>query len=119
MGPSGSGKTTIVRLLFRLYDANDGAIFFSDSQTDIRQLKLHSLRQSIGIVPQDTVLFKYVSNVETNVQTNFSETILYNIRFGRPDASDADVEEAAKAAAIHNFILSHPDGLELLKLVTW
>lgn len=109
-----------MRLLFRLYDANDGTIFFSDSQTDIRQLKLHSLRQSIGIVPQDTVLFKYVfnCNVEQNVQTNFSETILYNIRFGRPDASDADVEEAAKAAAIHNFILSHPDGLKLLKLVT-
>ena len=66
------------------------------NETDIRMLKMRSLRDRIGIVPQDTVLF--------------NDTIRYNIRYGRPTATDAEIEEAAKAAAIHNFILSHPDG---------
>jgi ABC-type multidrug transport system fused ATPase/permease subunit len=95
VGQSGSGKTTIIRLLFRLYDVNDGQIKFNG--TEIRSLKLKSLRDQIGIVPQDTVLF--------------NETIKYNILYGQPTASDEEVEEAAKAAAIHQFILSHPDGM--------
>ncbi|KAL7071190.1 hypothetical protein ACQ4LE_009072 [Meloidogyne hapla] len=98
VGPSGSGKTTIVRLLFRLYDVTDGQILFNG--TDIRMLKMHSLRSRIGIVPQDTVLF--------------NDTIRYNIRYGRPTATNEEIEGAAKAAAIHNFITSHPDGYECL-----
>ncbi|CAK5086801.1 unnamed protein product [Meloidogyne enterolobii] len=98
VGPSGSGKTTIVRLLFRLYDVTNGQIKFNG--TDIRMLKMFSLRSRIAIVPQDTVLF--------------NDTIRYNIRYGRPTATDEEIEEAAKAAAIHNFITSHPDGYECL-----
>uniref|UniRef100_A0A915CVN3 Uncharacterized protein n=1 Tax=Ditylenchus dipsaci TaxID=166011 RepID=A0A915CVN3_9BILA len=98
VGPSGSGKTTVIRLLFRLYDVTGGRIAFNGR--DIRQLKLKSLRGRIGIVPQDTVLF--------------NETIRYNIRYGRPSATDEEVEDAAKAAAIHDFIISHPDGYNCL-----
>lgn len=98
MGPSGSGKTTIIRLLFRLYDVTDGQIFFNGH--DIRSLKSKSLRSRIGIVPQDTVLF--------------NESIRYNIAFGRPSASQEEIENAARAAAIHDFITSHPEGRVIL-----
>ncbi|KAG2190656.1 hypothetical protein INT46_010220 [Mucor plumbeus] len=96
VGPSGGGKSTILRLLFRFYDPNSGHIYI-DGQ-DISQVKQSSLRQNIGVVPQDTVLF--------------NDTIMYNIRYGRNDASDEDVYRAAKAAQIHDKILSFPDGYE-------
>ncbi|KAH7705309.1 HMT-1 protein [Aphelenchoides avenae] len=98
VGPSGGGKTTIVRLLFRLYDVTDGQVLFGGR--DVREIRVRSLRQSMGIVPQDTVLF--------------NETIRYNILYGRPSATDADIVDAAKAAAIHDFIVSHPDGYDCL-----
>lgn len=81
-------------MLFRLYDVNGGEIKLNG--VDIRNLELKSLRQQIGIVPQDTVLF--------------NETIRYNIGYGKQTATDVEVEDAAKAAAIHNFIISHPEG---------
>ena len=96
VGHSGSGKSTLARLLFRFYDVNTGAIKI-DGQ-DIRQITQTSLRSAIGIVPQDTVLF--------------NDSIAYNIRYGRPDASEEDIIAAAKAAYIHDFILSLPDGYE-------
>ncbi|CAI4232431.1 unnamed protein product [Auanema sp. JU1783] len=94
VGPSGSGKSTMIRLLFRLFELSDGSISFDGHE--IRDIKLKSLRKSIGIVPQDTVLF--------------NDTILYNIRFGNPSASLEEVMDAAKAAMIHEKILSLPDG---------
>jgi len=94
VGPSGAGKSTISRLLFRFYDVTGGAITI-DGQ-DIRNVTQASLRAAIGMVPQDTVLF--------------NDTIRYNIRYGRPDATDAEVEEAAKLAQIHDFITSLPEG---------
>ncbi len=94
VGPSGSGKSTIGRLLFRFYDVTGGAIRI-DGQ-DIREVTQESLHRAIGIVPQDTVLF--------------NDTIYYNIAYGRPDATREEVEAAAKAAQIHDFILSLPDG---------
>lgn len=93
VGPSGAGKSTISRLLFRFYDVDEGAIRI-DGQ-DIRDVTQGSLRASIGIVPQDTVLF--------------NDTIYYNVAYGRPDASPAEVEAAAKLARIHDFIMSLPD----------
>ncbi|MGY4625227.1 ABCB family ABC transporter ATP-binding protein/permease [Bradyrhizobium sp. USDA 4486] len=96
VGPSGAGKSTISRLLFRLYDVSGGKILI-DGQ-DIREVTQASLRASIGMVPQDTVLF--------------NDTIRYNIRYGRWDASDADVEEAARLAQIDNFIRTAPLGYE-------
>jgi ATP-binding cassette subfamily B protein len=96
VGHSGSGKSTLSRLLYRFYDVQDGAIRI-DGQ-DIRDLTQTSLRQAIAIVPQDTVLF--------------NDSILYNIQYGRPAASRAEVEEAARAAHIHEFILGLPDGYE-------
>ncbi|KAI8638402.1 hypothetical protein BD408DRAFT_351925 [Parasitella parasitica] len=96
VGPSGGGKSTILRLLFRFYDPNSGHIYI-DGQ-DISQVKQSSLRQNIGVVPQDTVLF--------------NDTIMYNIRYGRNDASDEDVYRAAKAAQIHDKILTFPDGYD-------
>src|SRR5262249_34133449 len=84
VGPSGAGKSTLSRLLFRLYDVNAGRITV-DGQ-DIRDVTQSSLRAAIGMVPQDTVLF--------------NDTIRYNIRYGRWDASDADVENAARSAQI-------------------
>jgi len=96
VGPSGSGKSTIGRLLFRFYDVTSGAICI-DGQ-DIRDVTLASLHRAIGIVPQDTVLF--------------NDTIYYNIAYGRPDASRDEVIAAAKAAKIHDFILSLPDGFD-------
>ena len=96
VGPSGAGKSTISRLLFRLYDVSGGHITI-DGQ-DIRDVTQSSLRASIGMVPQDTVLF--------------NDTIRYNIRYGRWDASDAEVEDAAKMAQIDGFIRMSPKGYE-------
>jgi len=96
VGPSGAGKSTISRLLFRLYDISGGSIQI-DGQ-DIRSVTQDSLRAAIGMVPQDTVLF--------------NDTIRYNIRYGRWDASDADVEEAAQLAQIDGFIRMAPKGYE-------
>src|ERR1700676_5297145 len=96
VGPSGAGKSTISRLLFRLYDVSGGRILI-DGQ-DIRTVTQASLRASIGMVPQDTVLF--------------NDTIRYNIRYGRWDASDAEVERAARLAQIDGFIRMSPKGYE-------
>src|SRR6201999_4262725 len=96
VGPSGAGKSTISRLLFRLYDISGGKILI-DGQ-DIRDVTQSSLRASIGMVPQDTVLF--------------NDTIRYNIRYGRWDASDVEVEEAARLAQIDAFIRMSPKGYE-------
>src|SRR6195952_332795 len=96
VGPSGAGKSTISRLLFRLYDVSGGKILI-DGQ-DIRNVTQTSLRASIGMVPQDTVLF--------------NDTIGYNIRYGRWDASDAEVEAAAQLAQIDSFIKMSPKGYE-------
>jgi ABC-type transport system involved in Fe-S cluster assembly fused permease/ATPase subunit len=98
VGPSGSGKSTLARLLFRFYDVNQGSIRI-DGQ-DIRQVTQHSLREAIGIVPQDTVLF--------------NDTVRYNIAYGRTDASDAQVQQAAQAAHIHDFITATPKGYDTL-----
>lgn len=94
VGPSGSGKSTIGRLLFRFYDVSSGALLV-DSQ-DVRNVTQASLHNAIGVVPQDTVLF--------------NDTIYYNIAYGRADATQADIEEAAKAAQIHDFVKSLPLG---------
>ncbi len=94
VGHSGSGKSTLSRLLFRFYDVNGGSISI-DGQ-DIRSVTQESLRAHIGIVPQDTVLF--------------NDTIEYNIAYGRPGASREDIVAAARAASIHEFIESLPDG---------
>jgi len=96
VGHSGSGKSTLARLLFRFYDVGSGRI--SINGVDTRDLTQSSLRAAIGIVPQDTVLF--------------NDTILYNIHYGRPEASLEEVIEAAKAAHIHEFIESLPDRYE-------
>src|SRR6185295_2042176 len=96
VGPSGAGKSTISRLLFRFYDVTGGSVSI-DGQ-DIRDVKQQSLRAAIGMVPQDTVLF--------------NDTIRYNIRYGRWDASDAEVEEAAALAQIDGFIRMSPHGYE-------
>ncbi|MEK7355233.1 MAG: ABC transporter ATP-binding protein/permease, partial [Bdellovibrionota bacterium] len=98
VGPSGAGKSTISRLLFRFYDATKGRIMV-DGQ-DIRDVGQDSLRRAIGVVPQDTVLF--------------NDTIGYNIRYGRPDASEADVREAARLARIDTFIEKLPKKYETL-----
>jgi len=94
VGPSGAGKSTLARLLFRFYDVDAGSIEI-DGQ-DIREVTQESLRRAIGVVPQDTVLF--------------NDTIYYNIAYGRPGATRADVEEAARHAHIHDFITALPDG---------
>ena len=100
VGPSGSGKSTLARLLFRFYDVrNPGGGIFIEGQ-DIRTVTQASLRQAIGIVPQDTVLF--------------NDTVEYNIAYGRPGATRAEVEEAARAARIHDFIASTPKGYDTM-----
>ncbi len=96
VGPSGAGKSTISRLLFRFYDVTGGHILI-DGQ-DIRDVTQLSLRAAIGMVPQDTVLF--------------NDSIAYNIRYGRPDATDEEVQEAAERAQIADFVRSLPEGLE-------
>ena len=96
VGPSGAGKSTISRLLFRYYDVDAGTIRI-DGQ-EIREATQASLRAAIGIVPQDTVLF--------------NDTIYHNIAYGRPDATPAEVERAARLARLHDFIVSLPEGYE-------
>ena len=96
VGPSGSGKSTIGRLLFRFYDVNEGALLI-DGQ-DVRDVTQVSLHDAIGVVPQDTVLF--------------NDTIYYNIAYGSAGATRTDVEAAAQAAKIHEFISSLPEGYE-------
>ena len=94
VGPSGAGKSTIARLLFRFYDIQQGDILLNDQS--IAKVTQESLRQSIGIVPQDTVLF--------------NDSILYNIRYAKPDATEQEVIEASRLADIHDFIESLPEG---------
>jgi len=96
VGTSGAGKSTIARLLFRFYDTDSGAILI-DGQ-DVRDVTQASVRAAIGVVPQDTVLF--------------NDTIRYNIGYGRPGATDAEIEAAARLAHIHDLILTMPDGYE-------
>lgn len=96
VGGSGSGKSTLARLLLRLYDVNSGAVRIDDQ--DLRTVQLGSLREAIGVVPQDTVLF--------------NDTIAFNIGYGRTAASMSDVIEASKAAQVHEFILSLPQGYD-------
>jgi len=96
VGPSGAGKSTISRLLFRFYDPSNGRILIDDQ--DIAHVTQNSLREAIGIVPQDTVLF--------------NDTLRYNIRYGRWEASDAEVEMAARLAQIDDFIRRSPHGYE-------
>jgi len=98
VGPSGAGKSTISRILFRFYELSSGRVLI-DGQ-DIRDVTQASLRAAIGMVPQDTVLF--------------NDTIFYNIRYGRPEASDAQVREAARLAQIHDFIMTLPQGYDSL-----
>jgi len=96
VGPTGAGKSTLTRLLFRFYDVGAGSIRIGGE--DIRDITQDSLRAAIGVVPQDTVLF--------------NDTIRYNIAYGRPTASPAEIEEAARLAQLHDFILSLPLGYE-------
>jgi len=98
VGPSGSGKSTLSRLLFRFYDVNSGRI--SINGQDVRDVAQASLRAALGIVPQDTVLF--------------NDTVFYNIRYGRPEASREEVFQAARAAHIHEFIQSLPRGYDTM-----
>jgi ATP-binding cassette subfamily B protein len=98
VGPTGAGKSTISRLLFRFYDVTGGCILI-DGQ-DIRAVQQTSLRAAIGVVPQDTVLF--------------NDTIRYNIAYGRPGATQAEVEAAARAAQVHDFVLRLPDGYDTM-----
>jgi ABC-type multidrug transport system fused ATPase/permease subunit len=93
VGESGGGKSTCLKLLFRFYDVDSGSITVDGH--DIRDLTLLSLRKHIGVVPQDTVLF--------------NATIMYNLRYANPDASEADVFNACKAANIHERILAFPE----------
>ncbi|UPG72193.1 ABC transporter ATP-binding protein/permease [Roseomonas gilardii subsp. gilardii] len=96
VGPTGAGKSTISRLLFRFYDTSAGRVLV-DGQ-DIRDVTQESLRAAIGVVPQDTVLF--------------NDTIRYNIAYGRPDATQEEIEQAARLAQVHDFVLRLPDGYD-------
>ncbi len=96
VGHSGSGKSTLARLLFRFYDVSGGRLEIGGQ--DIRNVRQHSLRRAIGIVPQDTVLF--------------NDTIRYNIEYGQPGASQAEIEAAARAAQLHDFVARLPDGYD-------
>jgi ATP-binding cassette, subfamily B, heavy metal transporter len=98
VGPSGSGKSTLARLLFRFYDVQQGGILIGGQ--NIQEVTQRSVRQAIGIVPQDTVLF--------------NDTVEYNIAYGRPGATRTEVEGAARAAHIHGFISSAPKGYETM-----
>jgi ATP-binding cassette subfamily B protein len=98
VGPSGSGKSTLARLLFRFYDVQKGVVRIDGHP--LNQLTQASVRQAIGIVPQDTVLF--------------NDTVYYNIAYGRPSASREEVEQAARAARIHDFIVSTPLGYQTM-----
>ncbi|HQT65166.1 MAG: metal ABC transporter permease [Acidocella sp. 20-57-95] len=94
VGPTGSGKSTISRLMFRFYDTVAGAVLVDG--VNVKDITQHSLRGAIGVVPQDTVLF--------------NDTIFYNIAYGKPGATVAEIEQAARLAQIHDFIVSLPDG---------
>ena len=96
VGPTGAGKSTISRLLFRFYDVTSGAVQVDGR--DIRDYTQASLRAAIGVVPQDTVLF--------------NDTIRYNIAYGRPDATQEEIEHAARVAQVHDFVLRMPDGYD-------
>ena len=96
VGPTGAGKSTISRLLFRFYDVWEGGVEVDG--VDVRDLTQDSLRAAIGVVPQDTVLF--------------NDTIRYNIAYGRPGASQAEIEDAARHAQVHSFVMSLPDGYD-------
>ena len=98
VGPSGAGKSTLARLLYRFYEPQSGSVRVAGQ--DIRAVTQASVRRAIGIVPQDTVLF--------------NDTIAYNIRYGRPGATDEEVHAAARAARIHDFIVSTPKGYDTL-----
>ena len=98
VGPSGAGKSTLARLLFRFYDVQQGTV--SIAGQDITTVTQASVREAIGIVPQDTVLF--------------NDTVAYNIAYGRPGATQAEVEEAAKSARIHDFIRATPRGYDTM-----
>ena len=98
VGPSGAGKSTLLRLLYRFYDVGAGSITIDDQ--DIRSVKQDSLRAGIGIVPQDTVLF--------------NDTVAYNIAYGRPGATQEEVEEAARLARIQEFVEDLPDGYDTM-----
>ena len=98
VGPSGAGKSTLARLMFRFYDVTGGRITINDQ--DIRGVTQNSLRRALGIVPQDTVLF--------------NDTVRYNIAYGNTSATPAQVEEAARAARIHDFIASTPRGYDTM-----
>ena len=98
VGPSGAGKSTIARLLYRFYDVASGRVLVDGR--DVSSITQGSLRDAIGMVPQDTVLF--------------NDTIGYNIRYGRPDATDAEVERAARLAQVHAFVVSLPKGYDTL-----
>jgi ATP-binding cassette subfamily B protein len=98
VGPSGAGKSTLSRLLFRFYDVQKGAIMIDGH--DLRDVTQKSLRAAIGMVPQDTVLF--------------NDTLAYNIRYGRPDASQKEIEKAAELAQIGNFVRTVPDGFNAM-----
>ncbi len=98
VGPSGSGKSTLARLMFRFYDVQQGQITIAGQ--DVRHVTQASVRRAIGIVPQDTVLF--------------NDTVAYNIAYGRAGASHAEVEEAARAARIHDFISATPKGYDTM-----
>jgi ATP-binding cassette subfamily B protein len=96
VGPTGAGKSTISRLLFRFYDVSGGAVLIDGR--DVRDYTQASLRAAIGVVPQDTVLF--------------NDTIRYNIAYGRPNATQAEIEHAARVAQVHDFVLRMPDGYD-------
>ncbi len=96
VGPSGAGKSTLARLLFRFYDVDSGRILINGQ--DVRAVTQHSLRATVGIVPQDTVLF--------------NDTLKYNIGYARPGASQEEIERAASSANIHDFIVKLPKGYD-------
>jgi ATP-binding cassette subfamily B protein len=98
VGPSGSGKSTLARLLFRFYDVSGGRVLINGQ--DVRDVTQHGLREAIGIVPQDTVLF--------------NDTLYYNIAYGRPDAGREEIFAAARLAQIHDFIQSLPQGYDTI-----
>jgi len=96
VGPSGAGKTTVIQLLLRFYDPQSGAIRLGG--VDLREMKRSDFRRLVAIVPQDPVIF--------------AATARENIRFGRPDATDSEVEAAARAAAAHDFLMALPEGFD-------
>lgn len=107
---SGAGKSTLLRLLYRFYEVTDGAIRFDGK--DVRDITQLSLRGAIGVVPQgEALLRKAPPKTELCTETVlFNESILYNLQYGRAEATLEDIENAAKAARIYDRIMSFPDG---------